>query len=530
MSSIQRCLRPPTHLVHRRSKAAAASYLRFCSAAHAVANEEVQPSNGTETIKPVSLTRIESLLRSGRELYPRLPKDRAAKTVSCKAFLNRFKNLKNEQTSTGAEYSVYGMSNINPERDNELTWVGRVKSIRVAGTGLAFLDLVQEGHTVQGLCILRTIDPSGSSVSSFREFYRKARRGDIYGIKGKPHRTKSGQLSILTTELPQLQSPCLHDYPTELQDQESRIRNRHVDLQVNQKAAQILLLKSEIIARIRSFLKDSGHVEVQTPILASSAGGATARAFNTKAIEFLDRHIDLRTAPELWLKRLVLGGLEKIFEIGPCFRNEGLDKTHNPEFTTCEFYAAYNNLENLIDISERLLSTLIKQTNALISGPLSAIPPCSFSSALPFRRLDFIKDIESAMGLKLPDLRTPNVEAAIVNIFRLRNIRLPSTLSLPRLLDRLSYHYLEPLCQNPTWITHHPECLSPLSKSFTDPDTQQRISARAELFIDGKEVMNTYEEENSPFEQRRKFEEQAKYRDDQNRTEVDEDYLKALED
>ncbi|KAL8710137.1 MAG: hypothetical protein Q9220_005220 [cf. Caloplaca sp. 1 TL-2023] len=513
MSSIQRCLRPPTRFIYPRSKAAAASYLRFYSAAQAVAKDEVPPGNTTEITTPISLTRTESLLRSGQELYPRLPKGRGSFTVSCREFLDRFKYLKKEQTSANGEYGIYG----------------RVKSIRVAGNGLAFLDLVQERHMVQGLCVLQTIDPSGSSTSSFREFCRKARRGDIYGIKGKPHRTRSGQLSILATELPQLHSPCLHDYPTELQDKESRVRNRHVDLQVNQKAAQILQLKSETIARIRTFLTGRGYLEVQTPILANAAGGATARAFNTKAIEFLDRHIELRTAPELWLKRLVLGGLERIFEIGPCFRNEGLDRTHNPEFTSCEFYAAYHSLENLINISERLLSVLIKHTNALISERLDAIPPCSINPAPPFRRLDFIKDIESAMGLKFPDLRTPNVEAAIVNMFRVRDIRLPSSLSLPRLLDRLSSHYLEPLCKNPTWIINHPECLSPLSKSFTDQDTQQRISARAELFIDGKEVMNTYEEENSPFEQRRKFEEQLKYRDDQNHTDVDEDYLKALE-
>ena len=143
-------------------------------------------------------------------------------------------------------------------------------------------------------------------------------------MKGHPHRNKRGDLSLLATELPTLQSPCLHQLPTELQDQETRIQHRHVDFLVNPRAAQTIQLRSEITSMIRYFLRKVGCLEVQTPIMASLAGGAVARAFETNAVEFPDRHIELRTAPELWLKRLILGGFEKIFEIGPCFRNEGM--------------------------------------------------------------------------------------------------------------------------------------------------------------------------------------------------------------
>lgn len=146
----------------------------------------------------------------------------------------------------------------------------------------------------------------------------------VSGVKGRPHRTKRGQLSILVTELPQLISPCLHELPTDLQNQETRIRNRHVDLQVNRRAAHTLRLRSSIISETRKFLTSYHYLEVQTPILANTAGGAVARAFATTAGEFPERHIELRTAPEIWLKRLVLGGFERIFELGPCFRNEGL--------------------------------------------------------------------------------------------------------------------------------------------------------------------------------------------------------------
>ncbi|KAL8800112.1 MAG: hypothetical protein Q9200_007351 [Gallowayella weberi] len=317
--------------------------------------------------------------------------------------------------------------------------------------------------------------------------------------------------------------------PTELHDQETRIRNRHVDFQVNKRTAQILLLRSKIIARIRDFLRDKGYLEVQTPILANLAGGAVARPFETHAVEFPNRHVELRIAPELWLKRLVLGGFENIFEIGPCFRNEGIDKTHNPEFTTCEFYTAYASLEKLISITEVLIPDLIAYTQQLNSTEVSALSVYAIHDRVPFRRLDFIPSLESAMDVKFPDLKSPTAEIEVMELFRRHGIGLPDSPTLPRLLDRLSSKFIEPLCRGPTWIVNHPECLSSLAKSFIDPETKQRVSARAELFVAGKEVVNTYEEENSPFEQRRKFEEQVKYRNEENRADIDESYVEALE-
>lgn len=180
-------------------------------------------------------------------------------------------------------------------------------------------------------------------------------------------------------------------------------------------------------------------------------------------------------------------------------------------------------------ITEQLLIRLAQATDDLMQGPLKSLQHCGINFATRFRHLEFIQEIESAMNLKLPDLTHQDAEAEVTKIFQQRDIRLPESPTLPRLLDRLSAKYLEPLCQDPTWIIHHPECLAPLSKSFVDPATQQRVSARAELFINGKELVNTYEEENSPFEQRRKFEEQVKYRGDADRTDIDENYLQALE-
>jgi len=270
-------------------------------------------------------------------------------------------------------------------------------------------------------------------------------------------------------------------------------------------------------------------MEVQTPILAEGAGGAVARPFQTSATEFPDRKIDLRIAPELWLKRMVIGGFDRVFEIGPSFRNEGINLNHNPEFTTCEYYRTYTGIEELIDLTEQMLTGMAKHSKELISSSLGSLkgPTVQFDS--PFRRIDFIPGIEAAINQQLPNLTLPDAKSRLAEIIHSCSLSLPSFTTLPQMLDLLSSTYLEPQCQEPTFIINQPECLSPLAKSFDHPMTKQRISARAELFIEGQEIANMYEEENSPFEQRRKFAAQLEYRSDSEDAVVDENYLEALE-
>jgi lysyl-tRNA synthetase class 2 len=205
-----------------------------------------------------------------------------------------------------------------------------------------------------------------------------------------------------------------------------------------------------------------------------------------------------------------------------------LDKTHNPEFTTCEFYHAYANLENLMTMTEDLLSGMAAHIRA--SNTTATLNPTTANFAAPFRRIDFITGIEEATGHKLPDLESPDALDKVTSLFSDLSHPLPSNPTLPRLLDELCSIYVEPQCIDPTFIINPPECLSPLSKSFIDPTTKQRVAARGELFIEGKEVVNTYEEENSPFEQRRKFEDQLRFNKDIGEPgEIDESYLEALE-
>lgn len=207
----------------------------------------------------------------------------------------------------------------------------------------------------------------------------------------------------------------------------------------------------------------------------------------------------------------------------------GVDLAHNPEFTTCEFYKAFAETEELITMTETLLTQLSSHVNELKQTQLQTLPPTMLFTP-PFPRLDFIPTIESAINQPLPDLSSPDAEPQLQKLFSTLSIPTPNPPTLPRLLDRLSQTYLEPLCNRPTFITQHPEILSPLSKSFAHPThPHQRVAARIELFISSTELINAYEEENSPFEQRRKFLEQNRYRDEENRAIVDESYLHALE-
>ncbi|KAJ5278806.1 Nucleic acid-binding OB-fold [Penicillium angulare] len=363
----------------------------------------------------------------------------------------------------------------------------------------------------------------------FKKLYRLLRRGDAFTVTGNPHRTARGELTLNVTELPQLLAPCLHDVPVHDVSHEISPYPRHVQFLADPATADIIRARSVLTQYLRQFFVDRSFMEVSTPIIGAVAGGAIARPFVTSATEFPERELSLRIAPELWLKRLIVGGFDKVFEIGPSFRNEGLDKTHNAEFTTCEFYHAYANLEDLMRTSEELLSGMAARIHAF-NKDNNTLNPTKVNFDAPFKRIDFITGIEEAINQKLPDLSAADALDQIRSLFHTLSLEIPENPTLPRLLDELCSVYVEPQCIDPTFIINSPECLSPLSKSFTHPVTGQCVAARGELFIEGKEVINLYEEENSPFEQRRKFEDQLRFSHAVGETgEIDESYLEALE-
>lgn len=420
-----------------------------------------------------------------------------------------------------------------------LTHAGRVHSVRTAGSKLVFIDLDDGSGRLQSMVQLGKLD--NTQLDAFKSFARSVRKGDWYSISGSPHRTARGELSVLASEMPRLLSPSLHQIPEFLDDPETKARHRHVDMLVNPSSIHPLIVRHHIEKYMHAFFDDADFIKVNTPILTAGAGGAVARPFETEATELEGQILNLRIAPELWLKRLVVGGMCKVYEIGPAFRNEGVDATHNPEFSTCEFYEAFATLEDLMERTERLLGGLQEYVRRLIDtktgrrNSLAGMLKLDLCLAGPYKRLEFIPALEQAMGCNLPDLESSSAREELLNIFTraISNEAIPTHPSVPRLLDGLASHFLEGQCQTPTFIINHPACLSPLSKHFVCPMTNQVVAARAELFIGGREYANMYEEENSPFEQRRKFTEQLKYREvdgeGDGKGEVDASYLEALE-
>ncbi|KAM5355462.1 hypothetical protein ACJ41O_002108 [Fusarium nematophilum] len=387
---------------------------------------------------------------------------------------------------------------------------GRVRSKRVVGKNLIFLDIVNEFERLQVMinrskCLL---DQEERRVK-FSLFRNLIEVGDHISIVGIPTRTKAGELTIEAKALPELLSPTMEQIPEKLTDPKTRMQDRHVDMLVNRHAIDVLRLRAEITKHMRDHFHSRRFLEFQTPILAENAGGAIARPFVTRATEFKDRDLALRIAPELWLKRLVIGGVDRVFEIGPAFRNEGVDATHNPEFTMCEFYSAYSNLEDLIKETEELLCSLAQHSQTLISTQLTSLPPIDMSLfERPFERVEFVPALEEALGIRLPKLSTQDALPELLAVLKLSGIEIPGEVpnSLSKLLDRLAAVYLEPMSfEQPILIMNHPACMSPLAKSFLCPRTYQLVSARAELFIGGRELANMYEEENDPEAQKRKL-------------------------
>ncbi|KAK5992804.1 Lysyl-tRNA synthetase [Cladobotryum mycophilum] len=453
-----------------------------------------EDQEGQEALSPFKQHRQNELLEDQQsedplypETYPRL--DLPTERKSVPEFLEDFHNRLSEE---------------------HVTLTGRVRSKRVVGKYLIFVDIVNEFQRVQVMINKsKCVSEKFRSVHKFGLFKNLIQIGDHISVTGVPTRTNTGQLSLEARQLPELLSPTMEQIPEKLTDAKTRMQERHVDMLVNRETIDVLRLRAGITKHMRDHFHSKRFLEFQTPILAENAGGAVARPFITRATEMRDKDLALRIAPELWLKRLVVGGVDKVFEIGPAFRNEGVDATHNPEFTMCEFYSAYTNLPDLIKHTEELLYSLATHSQELISTQLTTLPPIDLSRfARPFKQVEFVPGLEQAIGIRFPKLSTEDALPELLAVLKLAGVHVPGEVpnSLPKLLDRLAAIYLEPMSfEEPLFITHHPTCMSPLAKSFLCPRTYQLISARAELFMGGRELANMYEEENDPEEQKRKL-------------------------
>ncbi len=400
----------------------------------------------------------------------------------------------------------------------EVSIAGRLMTLRSMGKAI-FGHLQDATGSIQ---IYLKKDLLGEQT--FKDFEELVDTGDIIGVRGKLFRTKTGELTV-EVESFQLLSKSLHPPPEKwhgIKDVEVRYRQRYLDLIANEEARNVFILRSKVIQELRNFLNAEGFLEVETPILQHIASGANAKPFITYH-NYLEQNLYLRIAPELYLKRLIVGGFNRVYELGKNFRNEGVDTTHNPEFTMVEFYVAYWDYKDLMNFTERLLSHVLLSTVGSLKlsykgKDLDFTPPYKRYSYFELLREKtgkdkdfFLKDIEGLRRLA-KDIGVPKAES----------------LTHAKLIDKVFDLLVEDELWGPCFVVDFPKLLSPLAKTHRqDPDLVERF----ELFVAGKELANAYTELNDPFEQRERFLEQLKEREmgDEEAMQMDEDFITALE-
>lgn len=407
---------------------------------------------------------------------------------------------------------------------------------RASGSALVFYDVKDEGVKVQVLCQLQQM---GNDAGAFENIHEHIRRGDIVGIVGYPGRTaprsrSEGELSIFATKL-QLLTPCLHQIPSEhygYKDPEQRYRNRFLDWSMNEPSRQVAIKRDHMIRCIRQYFWDLDFTEVETPILSALAGGATAKPFTTYHNE-LKRDLYMRVAPELYLKKMIGGGFNRVFEVGKQFRNEGIDPTHNPEFTTCEFYWAYKDYNDIMDVTEDLVSLIAKKVTGGYVTKYDTLDGKEYTVnwEKPWKRVDIIPTLEEKCGEKFPpgdQFHTKETGDFLKTVLKKMKVECSPPLTNPRMFDALIGEFLESDCVQPTFLMNHPQVMSPLAKAHR---SRPGLCERFEAFVCTKEIANAYTELNDPFDQRLRFEEQASQKaagDDEAQL-IDENFCTMLE-
>lgn len=354
------------------------------------------------------------------------------------------------------------------------------------------------------------------------ELFNKADIGDIVGIKGTVFRTNTGELSVKATEYIHLVK-AIRPLPEKfhgLNDVEERYRRRYVDLIMNEEARKVAFMRPKIIRSIQKYLDNLGYTEVETPILSTILGGAAARPFVTHH-NTLDMEFYLRIATELPLKRLIVGGMDAVYEIGRIFRNEGMDRNHNPEFTTIELYKAYTDLEGMMDLTENIIYNAAMDVLGISEIEWKGH---NISLAPKYKRIHMVDAIKEKTGINFFD----NISFEEAKKLAIEHdIEVEDHFAYGHIVNAFFEKYVEDTIVEPTFIYGHPIEISPLAKKSNDP----RFTERFELFICGSEYANAFSELNDPFDQYERFENQLKERElgNEEANEMDIDFVEALE-
>ena len=359
-------------------------------------------------------------------------------------------------------------------------------------------------------------------VESYQDF-KKMDIGDIVGIKGKVFATKTGEKSIHAEEVILL-SKSLKPLPEKfhgLADTDTRYRQRYVDLIMNEESKEVFIKRSKIISKIRSYLDGQGFMEVETPMLVSNAGGASARPFETH-YNALSEDVKLRISLELYLKRLIVGGLEKVYEIGRVFRNEGVDTRHNPEFTLMELYQAYTDYHGMMDLTENLYRYLAEE---VCGGTKIQYKDFEIDLGKPFERITMVDAVKKYSGVDFKEIKTLEEARAAAEE---HHVEYEERHKRGDILNLFFEEFVEDKLIQPTFVMDHPVEISPLTKRKPeDPDYVERF----EFFMNGWEMANAYSELNDPIDQRERFKAQEELlaQGDEEANTTDEDFLNALE-
>ena len=433
-----------------------------------------------------------------------------------------------------AEYKVTGMSDeikatfADDAPRREVSIAGRIMSRRIMGKA-SFVEIQDSKGRIQVYISRDDLCPDENKDLYNIVFKKLLDIGDFVGIEGYVFRTQMGEISVHAAKLTVL-SKSLRLLPIvkmkdgvvydAFSDPELRFRQRYVDLIVNDGVKDIFLKRSLIVKTMRQYFDEAGYTEVETPILQAIPGGASARPFITHH-NSLDIDLYLRIATELYLKRLIVGGFEGVYEIGKNFRNEGMDRTHNPEFTCMELYVQYKDYNWMMSFTEKLLERICIAVNG---KPESEIDGHVISFRAPFRRLPILEAIEEKTGYDLNDKSEDEIRAICKEL----KMEIDDTMGKGKLIDEIFGEFCEGSFIQPTFITDYPIEMSPLTKRHRNNPT---LTERFELMVNGKELANAYSELNDPIDQEERFKDQLRLSEkgDDEAMFIDQDFLKALQ-